>query len=384
MDTIALFRPSYVTEEILNNLAPVLDSGWCGPGSQCKEFEKKFNEFIGSKYCHYLNSATAGLHLALKLLDLPPGSKVLTTPLTFCSTNAVILYEQLEPVFVDIDERDLSIDLNDLVRKMEKHKSNTVIWVHHGGHASAYFDYLYALEKDRMNIIEDCAHAMGGFYSDGTRIGSKDKSISVMSFQAVKNLPTADSGMIVVPDEEKLNRVKRLAWLGIDKDTFARTNSSENDLYKWRYSVNEIGHKYNGNDIMATIALTQLKYLDRDNAYRMQVRDWYVNNLHEHKEKIKIVHQCRDSSHHLFVVRVNNREEVISALKANGIAPGVHYLPNYNFPVFAKYYSPGDCPTCERVSEEILSLPNHLLLTKKDIDKVCEVLIDAAKSNTPP
>jgi dTDP-4-amino-4,6-dideoxygalactose transaminase len=374
-----LFRPSYVVDEILKELRPVLESGWLGPGIKSKEFENEFNKFIGSKHCHYLNSATAALHLALKILNLPPGTKVLTTPLTFCSTNAVILYEHLEPVFVDINETDLSLNMNDLLEKSEKYNTKTVIWVHYGGHASSFFDIFYSLHAHDFNIIEDCAHAMGGFYADGSRIGSRTDTTSCFSFQAVKNCPTADSGMIVTSNEEQLERVKKLAWLGIDKDTFARTNSNSNDLYKWKYSINELGYKYNGNDIMATIALTQLKHLDRDNAYRKQIRQWYINNLVQHEDKVKIVHQCEDSSHHLFVVRVKDRERIIASLKAADIAPGVHYLPNYSFPVFEKYYTKGECPKCEIVSEEILSLPNHLLLTKKDIDKICEVLIDATK-----
>jgi dTDP-4-amino-4,6-dideoxygalactose transaminase len=376
---VQIFHPQFHVEEVLAELRPVLNSGWVGPGPKCKQFEEEFNKFTSAKHSHFVHSATAALHIALRISN-PKGKKVLTTPLTFCSTNAVILYENLEPVFVDINDTDLSLDANDLCKKKNESGADTVMWVHYGGNISSYFDFIPNLFGGEIKVIEDCAHAMGAFYSNGQRVGSNPNSVSCFSMQAVKNCPTADSGIIVVPNEEMLDRAKRLAWLGIDKDTYARTNSSESEIYKWKYSIDELGIKANGNDVMATIALVQFKYLDRDNAYRKQIADWYVDNFQAYGNKIKTVYHNRDSSHHLFVIRVNNRDEVIKALKDNGIAPGVHYLPNYEFPVFSKFYTKGSCPNCEQISKEIISLPNHLLLTKKDIDRVCEVVINASRS----
>lgn len=377
-----LFRPYYNTEKILENLKAVFDSGWTGPGPQCKRFEDKWRDFTGTKYCHFVNSCTAALHLGVRLLDLPKGSPVLTTPLTFVSTNSAILYEGHTPVFVDINDNDLSLDGQDFMQKLGESKATAGIWVHYSGNASEHFELtmdILGAGQTPFQMIEDCAHAAGSFYSDGTRVGSRTDTISCFSYQAVKNLPTFDGGMICVPDEEKLARVKRLAWMGIDKDTFARTNSSESELYKWKYDVPELGWKYNGNDISATVALTQIESLDRENAYRKQVHYWYKDHFRECEDKVKMVHKCVDGSHHLTVIRVKNREEVIKALKANGIAPGVHYLPNYEFPLFEKYYKKGSCPNAERISKEIISIPNHLQVTKDDVDRISEVIVNAAK-----
>lgn len=376
---LQLFRPKFEVEECLDVLREVLQSGWTGPGPQCKKFEENWCDFIGVKYAHFMNSATAALHIAIKLLDLPKGSQILTTPLTFVSTNAVILYEDHEPLFVDVNEEDLSLSAEDFLDKAHAYNVKAGVWVHYGGIASADFDRtMKALSKEKdFRMVEDCAHAAGGYYVDGSRIGSRTDTFSCFSFQAVKNLPTCDSGVLCIPFEGMLAITKRLAWLGIDKDTFARLRPSHNEIYQWKYDVPELGWKYNGNDIAAAIANTQLKYLDRDNRYRKQIYEWYKQCFEGHRH-VRLISHPEGSAHHLVVIRVMNRDEVIGALKANQITPGVHYLPNYEFPVFNRFYKVGQCPHAEKIATEIISLPNHLMLTQEDIHRVCEIIIKTA------
>jgi len=374
-----LFLPKYEIDECLEAIRGILSSGWTGYGPKCREFENEWSEFVGTPYSHYVNSATAALHIALRLCDLPPGSPVLTTPLTFVSTNAVILYEKHIPIFVDINEEDLSINVDDFLIKKDHYKSKAGMWVHYAGNVSHHFyKAMTALDKD-FQLIEDCAHAAGARYLDNKPVGSNPRTLACFSFHSVKNLPTFDSGMLCSHNGHAMQRAKKLSWLGIDKDTFERSAHQSNQLYKWRYDVPELGWKYNGNDIAAAIARVQLKYLQRDNAYRHQIYNWYLQNLSNNKN-VQIVRHNPYSSHHLFVLRVKNRDEMITFLKEEGIAAGVHYLPNNQFPVFQKYYKKGDCPILESISEELISLPNHLNLTKNDIDRVCEVIYDHAKS----
>jgi dTDP-4-amino-4,6-dideoxygalactose transaminase len=375
---LQLFRPKYEVEECLSALREVLESGWTGTGPQCKKFEDTWCQFIGVKYAHFMNSATAALHVAIRLLDLPKGSKILTTPLTFVSTNGVILYEGHEPVFVDINDEDLSLDSEDFLDKANSFKTKAGIWVHYAGNVSTHFDQAMKGLAGDLTLIEDCAHAAGGYYEDGSRIGSRKDTLSCFSFQAVKNLPTFDSGMLCIPFEGMIERTKRLAWLGIDKDTFTRTNTAQNEIYKWKYDVPELGWKYNGNDISAAIANTQFKYLDRDNQYRKQIYKWY-QECFKGQDKVALVPHLSGSAHHLVVIRVANRDEVITALKSNQIAPGVHYLPNYEFPVFRSFYTAGQCPNAERISKEIVSLPNHLMVTQNDVQRICEIVLKIAQ-----
>lgn len=377
--SMQLFLPKYEVEECIEELRKVLDSGWSGCGPACRKFEQEWSSYIGARESLVVNSATSALHIALRLCDLPPQSLVLTTALTFVSTNAVILYENHIPIFVDINEEDFSLNANDFVQKKEKHNAKAGLWVHYAGNVSPHFNRIAQEVGPHFSLIEDCAHAAGASYSDGKKVGSFPQTLACFSYHSVKNLPTFDSGMLSASSTEKMARARKLSWLGIDKDTFSRTGQKKNETYQWHYDISELGWKYNGNDIAATIGRVQLKYLERDNAYRRQLYAWYQDNFKTYPQ-IRVMYHTQGSAHHLMVIRVKNRDEVIKALKEKGIAPGVHYLPNNEFPVFQKYYSKGDCPVLERVSGELISLPNHLHMTKTDVDRICEVVCDAAKS----
>jgi dTDP-4-amino-4,6-dideoxygalactose transaminase len=368
--TVQLFRPKYEVDECLVAIRKVLESGWTGLGPQSTELEKQWNEYTGASYSHFVSSATAALHIAVRLQDLPKGSLVATTPLTFISTNAAIVYEGLEPVFCDCGN-DISLSFESVKQAIEQKAVNLVMWVHYGGNVSSDFYRLmdYVKEHGHVRVIEDCAHAAGAFYRDGTRVGSRKDTISCFSFHSVKNMPIFDGGMICLPTQELRDRAGRLSWLGIDKSTYSRTVNGANEIYKWSYDVPELGWKYNGNDIAASIGLVQLKYLDRDNAYRKAIHDYYVEQL---SGLGKTIHN-KGSSHHLMVIVVENRDGLIAALKANGYAPGVHYLPNYKFPVMSEY-DHTMCENVERLAKQIISLPNHLVLTFKDVEAICKVV----------
>lgn len=366
--TIQLFRPRYEVEECLREIRTVLESGWTGQGPRCSAFEKAWHEYTGAAHSHFVNSATAALHIAVRLLDLPKGSAVATTPLTFVSSNAVILYENHVPLFCDCGE-DMSLSFKSVREAIEKKSAKAVMWVHYGGNVSEDFYELMDYVKGKgIPVIEDCAHASGARYDDGSMVGSRSDSLAAFSYHSVKNLPIFDGGMLCVPTAEMDARARKLSWMGIDKSTYARTAGSSNELYKWSYNVPELGWKYNGNDIAAAIGLVQLKYLDRDNAYRWLLYEWYQDEL-----KDAVLEHQRGSSHHLAVVLVPDREKVVAALKANGIAPGVHYLPNYEFPVF-KGFDHSSCERVKRFSGRLVSLPNHLALTRQDVREICTVV----------
>jgi dTDP-4-amino-4,6-dideoxygalactose transaminase len=366
--SLQLFCPRYDVEECLVEIRKVLASGWTGQGSRCSAFEAAWKEYSGAENAHFVSSATAALHIAVRLLNLPPNSSIATTPLTFVSSNAVILYENHVPVFCDCSG-DLSLRFESVRYAIEDRGCKAVMWVHYGGNVSDdYYKLMDYVRDTDVRVIEDCAHASGASYEDGTMVGSNRETISCFSFHSVKNLPIMDGGMICVPTKGMDERARRLSWLGIDKSTYARTAGSGNELYRWSYSVPELGWKYNGNDIAASIGLVQLRHLDRDNAYRAALYGWYREHLGQ-----RIVKHGSGSAHHLLVATVDDRDRVIAALKANGIAPGVHYLPNYCFPVFADF-DHKSCEYVDVVSQNIVSLPNHLELTRGDVARVCKLL----------
>jgi len=188
-------------------------------------------------------------------------------------------------------------------------------------------------------------------------------------------MPTADSGMICFRDKEDDERARRLTWLGINKDTYARTASQ--GAYKWMYDVEELGYKYHGNSIMAAMALVSLKYLDRDNAYRRTMAAWYRERFDREGIRYVPVSPGCESSTHLFQVRVSNRDAVMLALNEHQVYPGVHYRDNTEYRMYA--YASGTCPQAALASAEIISLPLHMDLTRGDITQVADLVVRYAR-----
>lgn len=210
----------------------------------------------------------------------------------------------------------------------------------------------------------------------GTRLNGKvpgsEADAVVYSFQAVKNLPTADSGMICFKEKDNDDLCRKLTWLGINKDTYARSN--DKGAYKWKYDVEYVGYKYHGNSIMAGIGLVQLKYLDQDNAYRKQLARWYDEGFRGHSniKPVEMAPGC-DSSRHLYVIEIDKRDELLLALNESEIYPGVHYRDNTEYRMYS--YAKGTCPNSHKLSERIMSLPMHLRMQKADVDRVVEHVI---------
>jgi dTDP-4-amino-4,6-dideoxygalactose transaminase len=375
--SINIFVPKFHTEEILEEMRECLDKGWTGLGFKTIEFENKWKDFTGLSFAHFLNSNTSGLHLAVHQLKMQnswnEGDEIITTPITFVSTNHVILYERLKPIFADVDQY-LCLDPDDVERKISK-KSKAVMFVGIGGNSGQFGRIVEICKKHNLKLILDAAHMAGTMFR-GKHIGL-EADVSVFSFQAVKNLPSADAGMICFNDQESDKLARQLSWLGISKDTYQRFDNSEGS-YKWRYDVPNIGFKYHGNSIVASIALVQLKYLEKDNLYRNHLAHNYIKLLQKNTN-IKIVPNAPDciSSRHLFQILVPDRDEVIQKLYDRKIYPGVHYLDNTNFPMYQ--YAKGTCPQAEYYSEHLLSLPLHLNITEVDQQQIVEILLKAIK-----
>lgn len=374
--TVNLFVPTFRVQECLSEIEECLVKGWTGLGYKTVAFEEAWKAYTGLQHAHFLSSNTVGLHLSIKLLketlEWADGDEVITTPLTFISTNHAISYEHLKPVFADVDEY-LCLDPIDVENKITD-RTRAILFVGIGGNTGKYLDIVDLCKKHNLTLILDAAH-MAGTRIDGKHVG-QEADVVVFSFQAVKNLPTADSGMICFREKALDDLVRKYTWLGIDKDTYSRTNNI--GAYKWHYEVEHIGYKYHGNSIMAAIALVQLKYLDQDNAYRRQICKWYENNL-SHSDKIKVIQTapCCESSRHLFQIAVDNRDEVMLALNENDVFPGVHYRDNTEYKVYD--YARGTCPNASVMSSRIISLPLHIKISKADVDYVTNRLLAIVK-----
>lgn len=373
---IQLFVPTFRIDECLAGIRECLEKGWTGLGFKTVAFEEAWKNYTGLPNAHFLNSATAGLHLATSVLKAQHGWKdddeVITTPLTFVSTNHAILYAGLKPVFADVDDS-LCLDPLDVMRKITP-RTRAVVFVGMGGNSGRYNEIVSLCKERSLCLILDAAH-MSGTRLQGKHVGH-EADAAVFSYQAVKNLPTGDSGMICFKDVTNDKKAREMSWLGINKDTYTRTLTG--GTYKWEYGVEEVGWKYHGNSIMAAIALVQLKYLDEDNAYRQKLAIQYRELLSSSAKihLIPIAEGC-DSSTHLFQIRVAHRNELILKLNGHGIFPGVHYRDNTEYPMYA--YARGSCPSAYTVSGELLSLPLHLRVTPDDVDRIAKLVLELTK-----
>jgi dTDP-4-amino-4,6-dideoxygalactose transaminase len=378
-EPIHLFVPTFRIDECLAEIRECLEKGWTGLGYKTVAFEDAWRAHTRLPHAHFLASATAGLHLAMKVLReadrWQAGDEVITTPLTFVSTNHAILYEDLRPIFADVDEH-LCLDPQSVAERIGP-RTRAVVFVGMGGNPGRWADVVRLCRERGLRVILDAAHMSGTWIGD--RHAGWDADVAVFSFQAVKNLPTADSGMICFADATLDAEVRKWTWLGINKDTYTRTVSDA--AYKWLYDVEHVGFKYHGNSIMAALGLVGLKYLERDNEHRRRLAAWYDEELVDvpGMTTVPMAPGCTPSRH-LYQILVEHRDEVMVELNGRQIFPGVHYRDNTLYRMYAD--AMGSCPRSLAASERLISLPMHLRMGESEVRRVGAALRDLAGAPT--
>lgn len=370
-DPIQVFVPKFRVDEVLAEIRECLERGWTGMGYKTVDVEKKWCDYTGLPHSHFLNSATAALHIAVALykreLGWQDGDEVISSPMTFVSTNHAVVYEGLKVTFADVDET-LCLDPISIESRITP-RTRAVIFVGIGGNTGQLKAVSELCKRYNLKLILDAAH-MAGTKLDGIDPGHF-ADVACYSFQAVKNIPTCDSGMVCFREATYDKLARQYSWLGISKDTYAR---SQKGSYSWMYDVENVGFKYNGNAVVAAMALIALKYLDEDNAYRRQICAWY-DEMFAGLQGLSIVPTATGclSSRHLYQVRVKDRDSLLQKLYEANIFPGVHYRDNTEYGLYN--YAAGTCPRSSSASGEIISLPLHMNLAKDDVVRIANVIL---------
>lgn len=379
---IPVFLPNYDKREV-DAVSEVLKSKWIGLGPKTEEFERRFATYTNAPYAVALNSATAALHLALISANVGKGDEVIVPSLTFTSTAHAVMHVGATPVFADIDKETLCISPDDVTKKITK-RTKIIIPVHYGGHPADMDRLKKIADKYNLLIIEDAAHACGSSYHN-KKIGSISP-FTCFSFHAVKNLATGDGGMITVRDKSIAERLRKLRWVGINKNTWSRLEeASKNDnhsyrAYGWYYEVEELGYKCHMNDINAALGLVQLDKLNESNKKRRQLAGRYNNALKELTEiKCPIVKQGNVSAQHNYVIRCKERDALHDYLKGKKISTGVHYFPIHLQPFYKKLYPKVRLPITETEWKKILTLPLYPQLKEKEQDYIINCIKDFYK-----
>jgi perosamine synthetase len=360
------YRPSFDDEE-WEALREPLRSGWVGLGPKTKEFEQAFARYVGAPHAVALNSGTAALHLALKVLGVE-GSEVITTSLTYVATNHAILYNNAVPVFADIEEDTLNIDPREVERLISP-RTKAVVVVHYAGHPCDMDPILEMTRAKGIKVVEDAAHACGAAYK-GRKIGSLSGA-TCFSFDTLKNLATGSGGMITLYDPKLDARLRKLRWLGISRDTWTRAHS--NGRRAWYYEVDEVGYRYHMTDLAAGIGLVQLRKLERLNARRRELVRLYDRCLADLDwVQTPVVKEYATSSHHKYVIRARGRDGLITHLRERGISANVHFVPNHFHPPYRRFRA--DLPVTERVWKELVTLPLFPDMTDAQVEEVVSAI----------
>lgn len=371
---IRLFKPS-LTDAELQAVKEAFDRSWIGLGPKVAEFEEAWKKHIGCAAAVGLNSATAALHLAIRVFGFERGKKVLVPSMTFSATASAVLYEGLIPVFVDSDPVTLGMSLEDLDRKYDK-DCVAVIPVHYCGHPVPMEKLVPWASERNLKVIEDCAHTTGSLYK-GKPLGTWG-DIGCYSFEEKKLMTTGDGGMIVTNDPELFKDIKAMRWVGIDKDNWKTAHSYvdvNKDAYHWFYELSVLGYKYNMNDLAASIGLVQLTRLTEMNQKRANILKQYLAGL-EGLEGVKPVlpYEPDNYVYQMFAIRTHDKEGLILHLKSKGIATGCHYTPLTMQPLFNDFAC--SCPIAEGEYDKLITLPYHADLTSDEVDYVGKSMIE--------
>ncbi len=366
------FHKASIGEEEINEVIDTLKSGWLTMGPKTIEFENQFKSFIGVEHAVSMNSATACLHLALKAIGLQAGDEVILPTTTFVSTAEVVTYFNAIPVLCDIRESDHNMD-TDKIEALITNKTKVIIPVHFSG-IPCDMNAIHAIaKKHKLKVIEDAAHALPSEF-ENKKIGALS-DITCFSFYATKTLATGEGGMATTNNEEYAISLRRNRLHGISKDAWNRYSEKGS----WYYEAVDNGYKYNMTDISAALGLIQLKRLNEMNEKRQRIAERYIRAF-KHIETIQFLEPENNvkSSHHLFVIKVKNRDTLMAALNSVGIGTSMHFIPVHCHPYYREnyHYQNTDFPVANKVYQESLSLPLFPDLSMKDVDRIIATVLE--------
>ena len=363
-----------IEEDDIQAVVDVLRSDYLTTGPKIAEFEKMVADYVGAKYAVAISNGTSALHAACFAAGIQPGDEVITTPLTFAASANCVLYCGGTPVFADVDPKTYNIDPEDIRRKITD-KTKAIIAVHLAGQPCD-MDEIHKIAKEHdLLVIEDGAHALGSVYK-GKKVGTLS-DMTTFSFHPVKPITTGEGGMIVTDNEQFYQKMMLFRSHGITREENLMTRNDG----PWFYQQLDLGYNYRITDIQCALGCSQMKKLDRFLARRKQIVARY-NEAFADCENIITPYQLpeTESGWHLYIVQVKNcdRRKVFEALREQGIAVNVHYIPVYMHPYYQEHgYKDVHCKNAEEIYSHIITLPLYPALTEEQQKFVIEKIMDA-------
>lgn len=344
-----------------------LRSDFLTTGPRVGEFERAFAARHDVPHAVAVATGTAALHAAMHALKIGPGDEVIVPTITFAASANAALYVGATPVFADVDEARLLIDVADVERKITP-RTKAIVPVDYAGHPADY-DALAALAaKHGVKLIADACHATGARYR-GRSVGTLADA-TCFSFHPVKTITTGEGGLITTRDPAIASAMRRFRHHGIDLDAHARERRGS-----WVYEMTELGYNYRLTDLQCALGLAQLGRLDRWLARRNELAALYDAAFAKVPE-VQPLTTAPDVEHgrHLYVIQLRlerlrvDRAAVFAALRAENIGVNVHYLPVYQHRYYRERFGDrtGLCPVAERCYDRMITLPLYPSMTDDD------------------
>lgn len=362
----------------IDAVVAVLKSDFLTQGPKVQEFEKKFAEYIGSKYAVAVNSATAGLHLSVLALNLNKGDRVITSPITFAASANCIRYVGAEVWFADINPNTYLLEINSvkkLVESKPKGFFKGIIPVDFAGLPINMEDFRLFADNHDLWIIEDACHAPGGYFIDSR--GEKNfcgngnyADIGVFSFHPVKHIACGEGGMMTTNSKNIYEKLLLLRTHGITKQDLDDSHG------KWYYEMKELGFNYRLTDFQASLGITQLAK-NQDSVKRRNEISSNYKKAFIGKIKFQDLPNGMYNAHHLFVIEVENRKDLYDFLHSKGVLVQIHYIPIHKFPYYKKIgYADADLKNSENYYKNCISLPMYPTLTNEEQFRVIKLIIE--------
>tara|TARA_B100001121_G_C18672763_1_gene614747 strand:+ start:627 stop:1739 length:1113 start_codon:yes stop_codon:yes gene_type:complete len=361
---IPVFKP-LISKEERKAADRSLEIGWLGMGKFVKEFEEQISNIIGNKkkYVVAVNTGHSALHLIMLLLELKKGDEVITPSFNNIADLQAIIAVGAKPVFCDIDEQTLCIDLKKAEKLINK-KTRAIIAMDYGSCLADHNGVKKLAKKYNIRVIHDAAHSLGSKYK-GKMIGSFS-DVAMFSFDPVKTFTSIDGGAIVVNTKKEMLKLHEMRLMGMSQ----KANIMYKNQRAWFYDVKNVGYRYHLANLHAAIGVEQLKKIKKIKKSRIASFKRYNQRLQNIDNIITpCYHVDTIPFHYCLRVKNNKRFEMINYLRSKRVDTGIHWQPNHTFTLFKKNKS-GDLSVTNKIKNEILTLPLHSMMSNKDIDYI--------------
>lgn len=374
----------WIDESDIAAVIQVLRSDWLTTGPKVEEFERAFADRVGAREAVALSSGTAGLHAAMAALDIGPGQEVIVSPMTFAASANCVLFQGGTPVFADVDPDTLLLDPSQVEGRITP-RTRAIIAVDYAGQPCNYQALKTVAEEHGLALVADACHALGASCK-GRPVGTL-ADLNTFSLHPVKHITSGEGGVVTTERRDLAERLRIFRNHGISSDSRQRAAQKT-----WFYEMVDLGYNYRLSDIQCALGMSQLFKLGRWIERRQAIASRYdaafaqVAGLAPLQVRSDVSH-----AYHLYVIRLDlerlevDRETVFRALREEGIAVNVHYIPVHLHPFYRKRFGTdrGLCPVAEDAYDRILSLPIFPRMADEDVERVIRCVVRVLEGDAP-